>query len=221
MADHTLSAAAPDRRPARTEAGWQGDRRRRLLALAGGRVLDIGGGFARDLAHSPAGAVTGVVVLGAGDEAGEMAGRLPPCPDTGAVPCDPDGRRFDAAVFADRSFDTIVSTFALCAVPDLDGAARRIRRWLADDGRLLFVEPVAGIGWRAAARRVARPVWSRASGGCRLDRDILAALRRAGLFVGRCERFSLPAAGPLRADCVEGVARPRRGQPRTDPPAPS
>jgi SAM-dependent methyltransferase len=229
MADHLLSAVAPDRRPAWTEAGWDGDRFC-LLASAAGRVLDLGGGFVRHLARPPAGAVTGavtgVVVLLADGEGREAAGGGRPTLGAVAVPCERDRRPFAASEFADGSFDTIVSTFALCTVADLDGAARRIRRWLADDGRVLFLEPVVGIGWWAAARRVAAeraagPAPSHRSGGCRLDRDVLAALRRAGLFVGRCERFSLPVAGSLRADCVEGVARPRRGHPRTDPPSPS
>jgi SAM-dependent methyltransferase len=209
MADHGLLAATYDRCLARSEAGGLGVRRRQLLGLARGRVLEIGAGIGLNLAHYPAGAVAGVLAL---EPDGARVRRLGPRAASAPVPCEVRQAGLDEAAFENGSFDTVVATLALCAAPDVEVAASRIRRWLASDGQLLFLEHVVGMGWRAGLRRAVTPLWALASGGCRLDRDTLGALRRAGLFVGECDRFPMPAGGTLLAECVQGVARPRVGQ---------
>ncbi len=205
MADNILFAATYDRFLAKTEERGLFERRGRLLSGARGRVLEIGAGTGLNLVHYPASGVSRVVVL---EPDGAMRRRLMPRLATAGVSFELEPSGIDEAAFGDGSFDTIVSTMVLCSVPDLDSAARRIKRWLAPDGQLLFLEHVHALGWRGRAQQVAAPVWSLLAGGCHLDRDTLGALRRAGLFVTDCERFALPAGGPLLATCVQGVARP-------------
>lgn len=204
MADHTLFAATYDRFLAKTEERGLFDRRRRLLAGARGRVLEIGAGTGLNLAHYPTSGMSSLVIL---EPDGAMRRRLMPRLATAGVSFELEPSGIDDAPFEDGSFDTIVSTLVLCSVPDLDSAARHIRRWLAPDGQLLFLEHVHALGWRGRVQQVATPLWSLLAGGCHLDRDTLAALRRAGLFVTDCERFALPAGGPLLATCVQGVAQ--------------
>ncbi len=218
MADHPVFAALYERSMARTEAQGLRERRCRLLAPARGRVLEVGGGTGLNLDHYPAGAVTELVIL---EPDGAMARRLRPRAAAAAVPCEVDRRGIDEAAFPEGSFDTIVSTLALCTVPDVDRALRLVRGWMAPGGRLLFLEHVVGAGWRAGLRRAVTPVWSLAVGGCRLDRDIPSALRRAGLYVDECERFPLPAGGVLLAECVQGMARPALGHAWSGPGPPS
>jgi SAM-dependent methyltransferase len=210
MADHPLLAATYDRCLARSEAAGLRDCRRRLLADARGRVLEIGAGTGLNVGHYPAGAVSGLVAL---EPDGAMVRRLLPRLASAPIPAEVHQRAIDEADLDDGSFDTIVSTLVLCTVPDVDRAARRIHRWLAPHGRLLFLEHVVGVGWRAGMRRAVTPVWSLAAGGCHLDRDTLAALRRADLFVTDCGRFPMPRGGMLLAECVHGAARRRAGHP--------
>jgi SAM-dependent methyltransferase len=103
--------------------------------------------------------------------------------------------------------DVILSVAALVAVPDLPLALRGIARLLEPDGRLRFVEPVSrpGLaGMLAATAGAALP----AVRGQHLGRDLLFALRAAGLLVTDLERFTMPTLlWPLRS-FVDGSARP-------------
>jgi ubiquinone/menaquinone biosynthesis C-methylase UbiE len=54
--------------------------------------------------------------------------------------------------FVDNSFDTVVCTFGLCAIPDLDTAVDEMIRVLRPDGRLILVDHVA------SSSRIARGV---------------------------------------------------------------
>jgi ubiquinone/menaquinone biosynthesis C-methylase UbiE len=82
---------------------------------------------------------------------------------------------------ADAVFDTVVSTYTLCTIPDPVAALREVRRVLRPGGRLLFSEhgraPDANVRkWQGRIQ----PFWSPLAGGCQLDRDIPAILKEAG-----------------------------------------
>jgi SAM-dependent methyltransferase len=205
MADHPLFVAVYERSLEKSEAAGLAERRERLLAGARGRVLEIGAGTGVNLGHYPASGVSGLVAL---EPDGAMRRRLLPRLASSGISFEVEQAGIDDARFEDGSFDTIVSTLVLCTVPDLDSAAHQIRRWLAPDGQLLFLEHVHSAGLRGRAQQVVNPLWRLLVGGCHLNRDTLAALRRAGLFVTDCERFPLPAGGPLLTSCVQGIARP-------------
>ena len=82
---------------------------------------------------------------------------------------------------ADASFDTVVSTYTLCSIPDPVTALREMRRVLVPGGKLLFSEhgrapDKSVLKWQTRLQ----PYWSKVAGGCMLDRDIPALLERAG-----------------------------------------
>ena len=112
------------------------------------------------------------------------------------------------ADFAAATFDTIITCWLFCRVADPDKTAASMLRWLKPDGSLLFLEHVLGAGFRARVQRALSPLWVRLA-GCELDRDTIGVLRRAGLAVTDCERFAIPAWGPLFQTCVQGMAWPR------------
>jgi ubiquinone/menaquinone biosynthesis C-methylase UbiE len=90
--------------------------------------------------------------------------------------------------FDDASFDTVVSTWTLCSIPDLAAALREIRRVLRPDGRFLFVEhgrsPEPGI---SAWQDRLTPIWRRCAGGCHLNRDIAALIEGGGFRLGNVD----------------------------------
>lgn len=89
-----------------------------------------------------------------------------------------------ALPYPDQSFDVVVGTFVLCSVADVGAALAEARRVLREGGTVRLLEHA-----RSASPVIARlqgrlaPSWSRASGGCRLDHDVGAAVRQAGLRV--------------------------------------
>jgi SAM-dependent methyltransferase len=128
---------------------------------------------------------------------------------TSPVPYEVHEAGIDDATFPDVSFDTVVATLVLCTVPDQRRAVGAIRRWLAPDGRLLFLEHVRATGLTGRLQWAAGPLWRHLAAGCHLDRDTLGTLRQADLAVTDCERFAMPASSILMGSCVQGVARPR------------
>ncbi|MDQ1374281.1 MAG: hypothetical protein QOJ09_1619 [Actinomycetota bacterium] len=205
--EHALFAAVYDRVTAPAERAGLADRRRRLLADATGRVLEIGGGTGANLAHYPAG-LEQVVVLEPDAAMRERLLRRVPGAD---LHLEVHDAGIEDAVFPDASFDTVVTTLSLCTVPDLDVALTEVRRLLKPDGRLLFLEHVRASGLQGVAQRVSGPVWTRLAAGCHPDRDILGAMRTSGLAVTDCDRFRVRlAVNPLINWAVQGVARHTR-----------
>jgi SAM-dependent methyltransferase len=211
MTRHWWGPACYDWVLAATEARGLAARRRHLVGSARGRVLEVGAGTGLNLVHYRPDRVSSLLVL---EPDAAMGARLAQRAAPLAVPVELRATGIDDADLPEAGFDTVVVTLTLCTVPDPAAAAAAIFAWLVPGGRLLFIEHVAGRGVRGWAQRAVSPLWCRVAGGCHLDRDTLAALRGAGLSVSDCERFALPAAGPLFASCVQGVSwRPRIGEP--------
>lgn len=203
MADHRLFAAAYDRVLAKSERRGLADRRRRLLATARGRVLEIGAGTGLNLRHYRPGPVSSLVAL---EPDGAMRRRLEARAAELVIPLELVAAGLEDADLKEAAFDTVVATLVFCSVADPDAAAAAVHRSLKPGGRLLFLEHVRAVGLRGAVQHVVTPLWSAAVGGCHLDRPTLDTLRGAELVVSDCERFALPAGGPLLRSCVQGVA---------------
>ncbi len=117
----------------------------------------------------------------------------------------------DAQVLAveDDRFDTVLSTYTLCTIPDAAAALRELRRVLKPDGRFRFVEH-----GRAPDAKVARhqdrmdSVQGRLFGGCHVTRDIPALITEAGFDVEDLDAYYVPGAPKYLGHMFEGWARP-------------
>ena len=180
--------------------------RRRLVPEARGRVLEIGVGSGRNLPFYGS-AATEVIGLDASAQLLEMARAALPAGT--APPIELIEASAESIPFDDRSFDTVVVTWTLCSIPDVETALREMRRVLAPSGRLLFVEH-----GRSPDRGVTRwqdrltPMWKRLAGGCHLNRPVRSLLEQSGF---RVEQLSTGyAQGPRPMTFMyEGVATPR------------
>jgi ubiquinone/menaquinone biosynthesis C-methylase UbiE len=92
--------------------------------------------------------------------------------------------------FPDDSFDTALSTWTLCTIPDPVLALHELRRVLRSGGTLHFVEH--GLAPDEAVRRWQHrlePLNKRIAGGCHLTRRILDVLRSSGFTIDEVDVF--------------------------------
>lgn len=97
-----------------------------------------------------------------------------------------------------NSVDTVLVTYTLCSIPDAGAALEGMRRVLKPGGRLLYCEH--GVAPDENVRRWQgrlNPTWSRFSGGCNMNRDILGLITKAGFEVTNDERMYIPGAKML------------------------
>lgn len=151
-----------------------------------GDVLEIGFGSGLNCVHYPA-AVRSVTAIEPSDVAWRLA---QPRIDDSPVPVvrsGPDGQRLG---LPDLRFDSALTTFTMCTIPDLDQALHEVARVLRPGGRLHFVEH-----GRSVEPGVARwqdrlqPLQHRIAGGCHLNRPIAEHLSRSGLRLTQLEEF--------------------------------
>lgn len=163
-----------------------GPARTRVCAGLRGRVVEIGFGSGLNVPYYPD-AVEAVGAVEPADLAWKLAsGRVA----AAAIPIDRSGLDGQSLPFADHSFDTALSTWTMCTIPDADAALRELHRVLKPGGTLHFVEhgraPDQQV--RQWQRRI-EPIHTRVAGGCHLTRDIPALIRAAGFEIRELDTF--------------------------------
>ncbi len=152
--------------------------RQMLIPLAHGRVLEVGLGTGRNLPFYDRQRVRQVVGVDPALSLHPIARRRVLASGLDVELMGLSAERLPAS---DASFDTVVSTYTLCSIPDPVAALREMRRVLKPGGQLLFSEhglaPEPGVArWQTRLQ----PYWKPLAGGCHLDRDIPALLAEAG-----------------------------------------
>jgi ubiquinone/menaquinone biosynthesis C-methylase UbiE len=178
--------------------------RLRVVPQAKGRVLEIGVGsginfrFYSDHTKS----IVGI------DPSPRLLTMAQSAAATASSPVELIEASAEALPLDDNCVDTVVSTWTLCSIPDVQRALSEMRRVLRPDGRLLFVEH-----GEAPEQRVSRwqhrltPLWKRLAGGCHLDRPIETLIRSAGFEIDRIDTGY--TEGPkLLTFLYEGAAHP-------------
>jgi ubiquinone/menaquinone biosynthesis C-methylase UbiE len=176
--------------------------RERTIALAKGRVLEIGVGSGMNLPLYRDGASE---IIGLDPEprllamASTKITRVPVRIIEGSAGSIP---------LRDGSVDSVVSTWSLCSIPDVAACLREVRRVLKPDGQFLFVEH--GLAPEAAVRRWQHrltPMWKRIAGGCHLDRPVPELIENAGFKIAHMDTGYMPGPKPMTF-LYQGAARP-------------
>jgi ubiquinone/menaquinone biosynthesis C-methylase UbiE len=179
-------ARSYDKQMAFMERRLFGDGRQWICSQASGDVLEVAIGTGRNLGFYPEGIrLTGIefspamleLARGRADQLGRPV----------------DLRLGDAQALdlPDASFDTVVCTLALCAIPDDRRAVAEMQRVLRPGGRLLLLDHVIGSPWwvRAVqwlAEQITRPMAEE-----HFRRRPLLQVQAQGFEVQRRERYKL------------------------------
>ncbi|WP_069761636.1 class I SAM-dependent methyltransferase [Streptomyces sp. LUP47B] len=162
--------------------------RRRVCEGLEGDVLEIGFGSGLNVPFYPE-AVTRVDAVEPSEVGWKLAGKR-----LAATPVRVERTALDGQVlpFRDHSFDTALSTWTLCTIPDADAALHEVRRVLKPGGTLHFIEhglaPAADENVRRWQQRL-DPMEQRLFGGCHLTRPIVDMLTTAGFVITDLDVF--------------------------------
>lgn len=96
-----------------------------------------------------------------------------------------------------RSADTVLVTFTLCTLPDVQRALREMARVLKQGGELVFCEH--GLAPDENVRRWQdrlNPIWKAFGGGCNLNRPIPSLLEQGGFRMREMSSMYIPGWRP-------------------------
>ena len=177
--------------------------RERTCAGLRGQVVEIGFGSGLNVPFYPS-SVAKVSAVEPADAGWKIAAdRLA----AATVPVERAGLDGQSLPFPDNTFDTALSTFTLCTIPDAAAALQEVRRVLKPGGTFHFAEhgsaPDAPV--RAWQRRL-NPIQRRIAGGCHLDREIVRVVTDAGFETRELDVFYLDGSPKAMGAMTLGVA---------------
>jgi len=159
--------------------------RARFVPLASGKVLEVGIGSGLNFQFYGA-KVEKLHGLDPSLELQKMARRRA---KTAPFPVEFVESSAESIPMEDHSFDTVVTTWTLCTIPNPVKALKEIKRVLKPDGQLIFVEHGRSPDSRVLAwQNWLNPLWNRIGGGRNLNRKIDDMVVEAGFRITQIER---------------------------------
>jgi SAM-dependent methyltransferase len=160
--------------------------RQRVCEGLEGQVVEVGFGSGLNVPYYPE-AVTRVAAVEPADLGWKLAQKRL---RSARVPVERSGLDGQSLPFPDDSFDTALSTWTMCTIPDVGRALAEVRRVLKPGGTLRFVEhglaPDEGVQrWQHRLE----PVQKRLFGGCHLTRRVPDMLTAAGFEIVELDQF--------------------------------
>jgi ubiquinone/menaquinone biosynthesis C-methylase UbiE len=177
--------------------------RERACAGLTGEVVEIGFGSGLNVPHYPP-SVTRVSAVEPADLGWKLAAKRLAASSTPVERAGLDGQHLP---FPDSSFDSALSTWTMCTIPDVEQALAELRRVLKPGGTLHFIEH--GLAPDPDVQRRQHrfePFQKKVAGGCHLTRPIGRLLTGAGFEVRELEEFYEKGAPRIVAADSLGVA---------------
>ena len=114
----------------------------------------------------------------------------------------------EAIPLPNDSIDTVVITYTLCTIPDIQLSNKEIKRVLKPNGKLLFCEHGLAPDMNVAKwQKRINPIWNKIAGGCNLNRDIPKLIRSSGFKISNMEEMYLPSTPKFAGYNYWGVAK--------------
>jgi ubiquinone/menaquinone biosynthesis C-methylase UbiE len=179
------------------------EERKKCLAEVGGTVLEVGFGSGHNLPYYPK-SVEKVIAIDPSEVGAKLArSRIEKAP----FPVEYLPLKGEEIPALDGSFDSVVSTFTLCSIPDVNSALRQMRRVLKPGGRFFFVEHGRSNEpkiqqWQDRLNGIQHAL----CGGCNVNRDMERLISAAGFEFVALDKYYLK--GPKFSSYVyRGSAR--------------
>ncbi len=186
--------------------------RRSLLAQVQGEILEIGFGTGLNLSYYPE-HVKRITAIDPNPGMHPLAQRRM---TTSKIKIQLHTHSIEALPMPDHSFDTVVSSWTLCSVPQLTAALQEIRRVLKPQGHFCLIEhglsPDPKAQWWQYRLN---PVQKLLGDGCQLTRNFQTLLIEQGFTWIELEKFYLPDTPRFLGYMYQGVAQPKASPPRS------
>lgn len=182
------------------------EKRLSLIPQASGRVLEIGMGSGLNLPFYNTEQVKHILALEPSERLRQKAHHQSTLI---TIPVELSSHGAEDIPLEQHTIDTVVTTFTLCSVTEIEKALQEMRRVLKPQGTLLFCEH--GLAPENKVQRWQHrlnPWWGKIAGGCHLNRDIHQLIEQAGFKLPETDHQYMP--GPKTFSYLyKGVARPR------------
>jgi len=185
-----------------------GEHRRELLQPIRGSILEIGFGTGINLEYYPDRVqAINVVEPNAGMER-RAAKRL----KASAIQVGFHLGGAEKLPFENQIFDSVVSTFTLCSIPDVELALWEIHRVLKPAGRFYFLEHGLSEEPAVAERQIKLTPWQqRFADGCRLDRNMAKLVEGAGFRLLDLKKYYFRQSLKVFSYFYQGIAEKSGG----------
>lgn len=163
--------------------------RQKVVPFAQGDVVEIGFGSGLNLPHYDWSQVRSVTGINPDDGLPRLGWKAIEQQDK---PIELLVESAEAMSLPDRSADSVVVTYSLCSIPDVEAALSEVRRILKPNGRFFFCEH--GLSPRplvASLQHRLTPPWRWMASGCHLNRDIGTLVRAAGFEMENYDIYDL------------------------------
>ncbi len=181
-----------------------GSHRRQLLSGVTGEILEIGFGTGANLPYYPK-HVKEITAIDSNAGMTPFVQRRMKARGVQVKHLEADAH---ALPFPENAFDTIVTTWTLCSVENLDRVLHEISRVLRPGGKFYFLEHGRSPEGRVfRLQRLLNPLNRTVAGGCELTREISTQVKLAGFELERLENFYIEKFPRTHGYMFQGWAR--------------
>ena len=166
------------------------EQRQKVVPHAKGNILEVGIGSGLNFPFYETSKVNKIWGLDPSEELHEMAKKV-----VSGLDLDVEFllKGAEEIPLIDDSVDTVLITYTMCSIPEVEVAIKEIKRVIKPEGVMIFCEHGKApdentLKWQGRIN----PYWKKISGGCNLNRDIPNLIKSAGFSITQLETMYLP-----------------------------
>jgi len=177
--------------------------RRDLLSKVKGNILEIGFGSGINLQFYPVD-VQKIIIVEPNQALSSMAKKRI---ELSKIMVESYNQTADSLPFSDNTFDTVVSTYTLCSIKNIDNALSEIHRVLRTNGQFLFLEHGLSLDpsvqrWQNRLNSINKAI----ADGCNLNRNIKKLIELHELRISELDTFYLEKTPKIAGYNYKGIA---------------